>query len=167
VRFFDEERTEHGGLRQHGVGGFAQDGGALGYNHRAPLLIAAPARFISANDVFDIKLWHHRHHNAQGRQQRLAHGGHGQIEAGAVLAGTGVHSEQVGRQRQAGVWLQAQGRDQQLLHTHRFMGHLVHKGRVGAVFQQATHQVGQQVAVGAHGRAYKRQLTSGFFCTSR
>jgi hypothetical protein len=43
-----------------------------------------------------------------------------------------------------------QRRRQQRLHGHTFVSQLVHKGRVGAVFQQPAHQVGQQVAVFTH-----------------
>ena len=127
-RFFDQQCAEHGRLRLHGISGLAQNSSALGDVYLAPLLIAAPARFISLSDVFDIKLGHHRHvAGLHCRQQRLTHGGHGQIEPCAVFAGTGVGTKQVGRQRQAGVRLQTQRRDQQILHTHRFVGQLVHK----------------------------------------
>ena len=47
--------------------------------------------------------------------------------------------------------LQTQRRNQQVLHIHRGVGHLVHKGGVSTVLQQTPHQVGQQVAVRAHG----------------
>jgi hypothetical protein len=44
-----------------------------------------------------------------------------------------------------------QRRGQQRLGADMLVGQLVHEGRVGAVLQQPPHQVGQQVAVFAHG----------------
>ena len=80
VGLLDQQGAEHRRVRQHGVGGFAQDGSALGHRQFAPLLIAAPARFISASDIFDIKhgyYWNLR--GSQRSQQRVAHGGYRQV----------------------------------------------------------------------------------------
>ena len=58
-------------------------------------------------------------------QQGLAHRGHGQIDAMAVVPGGAV---QLLRQRQGAVHMQSQRRGQQFIEPEPLVGQLVHKG---------------------------------------
>ena len=110
VGFFNQECAEGGSLLQHGVSGAAQDGGALGHSGLAPLLVTGVGRIECAGGVLGIELGHSGHGSASQRcHQRGAHGGHGQVQPRAVLAGTRMGAKQSGGQRQAGMGLQAHG----------------------------------------------------------
>ena len=58
------------------------------------------------------------------------------------------------RQGQSTHGFQAQRRDQQVAHAQSGIGELMNKRRVRAVFQQAAHQVGEQVFVRPHRRIH-------------
>ena len=58
------------------------------------------------------------------------------------------------RQGQSTQGFQAQRRDQQIAHAQSAIGQLMYKRRVSAVFQQAAHQVSEQVFVRTHRRIH-------------
>ena len=127
-RFFDQQRAQLRSGVQHRIGCFAQHGGTLSNICLAPFLIADCACLVSASDVFDIELRHRRKSGSgQRSQQRLAHRRHGQVQPCAVAPRTCVGTKQVNGHRQAALRLQAQRRDQQVFHTDRFVGQLVHE----------------------------------------
>jgi hypothetical protein len=92
--------------------------------------------------------------------QRRAVGGAGQVGA---AAGCGASPGRRGRTAAAGCAASQvvdSGDASSSSRRHGGVGELVHEARVGAVFQQPSHQVGQQVAVLAHRRVDAAAATS-------
>ncbi len=65
-----------------------------------------------------------------------------------------VHRKEEGRHRERRRARGRHRRGEQALDIDGVVGQLVHEARVGAVLQQAAHEVGEQVAVLAHGRVH-------------
>ena len=150
MRLFHQQGAKARQGRVERVGSEAQHGRALRHRRVVPGGESADGAVHGGGGVVGPGLGHHRHGAGRVRRQQLvALRDHRQVPATAVGARRAI---QIRRQRLRPDRLQPQRRDQQLVHAHRLVGQLVHEGRVGAVLQQAAHQIGQQVAVRTHGR---------------
>ena len=149
VRFLHQQGAELWQACVQRVGGAAQQGGALGQRARAP---GGKTRMQAGHGGGRVGGSQHLQGLDSDRGQRLlqrrAHGLHGQVGAAGVGA---LRAVQVARQRQGAGENGVQRRRQQCFGADGFISQLVHERRVGAVFKQPAHQVGEQVAVLAHG----------------
>ena len=154
LRFLDQHRHQLFAALLHQIGEFLQTGSALVDRGHRPVA----ERPVAIVDTFiDILLAAQRHGDrlAQTLGQALQILAVFQIQPDAVLA---LGHEQVLRQRDAGVARTAYGLDlvhrvrQQLILIHVAGGELMHKARIGAIFQQSPDEIGQQIGMAANRR---------------